>query len=99
MKLAAIGGNEVARHNLGLCDYYARNIDRAMKHFMIGAKSGSDRSLKKVGEGYKKGCITKDEYASTLRIYQQTVDQMKSVSREKAKVYLDSCYEAEAAQD
>ena len=40
-----------------------------MKHFMIAAKAGFDLSLKEVGEGYKRGHVTKDEYAQTLRAY------------------------------
>jgi len=58
-KLAAIGGHEGARLNLGSMDYNDDNIDRAMKHYMISAKSGYDKALKLVGEGYKDGYVTK----------------------------------------
>ncbi len=40
-KLAAIGGHEKARFNLGSMDYNDDNIDRAMKHYIIAAKSTS----------------------------------------------------------
>lgn len=77
-RLAAIGGHEVARHNLGAAEEEkgkkAHSIDQgihhmkqAMKHYMIAARSGYDRSLKLVGNGYKKGLVTKEEYTSTLR--------------------------------
>ena len=84
-KLAAIGGHEQARHNLGNMEYnYNDNKDRAMKHFMIAARAGEDKSLKKVGEGYKAGHVTKDEYANTLRAHKCSRDEMKSVQRSKA---------------
>ena len=40
-------------------------MNRAMKHHMIAARAGVDLSLKKVGEGYRAGHLTKDEYASS----------------------------------
>lgn len=79
-KLAAMKGHEMARHLLGMYDPNKRS---SMKHFMIAAKSGYVESLKKVGEGYKGGHVTKDEYASTLRAYQVSVNEMESVQRSK----------------
>ena len=67
MKLAAIVGLEMARHNLGTIEMSNGDINRAMKHFMIAAKSGLEKSLKMVGKGYKAGLVSKDEYTSTLR--------------------------------
>jgi len=87
MKLAAIGGHEVARHALGMIELESGNIDRAMKHFMIAARSGFDESLKGVGEGCKGGFVTKDEYTSTLRSYQNIRNEMKSDQRTKAAEY------------
>jgi len=85
---AAIGGHEVARYILGMLEEEDGNLDRAMKHFVIAAKSGEERSLKKVGEGYKDGHVTKDEYASTLRAYQHSCDEMKSEDRSKYEEFL-----------
>jgi len=85
-KLAAIGGHEMARHNLGCMEMSNGNMVRAMKHFIIAARSGLDVSLKKVGLGYKRGYVTKDDYASTLRAYQASWDEMKSEQRIKAMV-------------
>jgi len=81
-KLAAIGGHEHARYFLGLMS--SDNVDIAMKHFIIAARSGLDESLKKVGEGYKAGHVTKEDYASTLRAYQVSVNGMKSEQRKIA---------------
>jgi len=95
-ELAAIDGHEMARHTLGANEGNNGNIGRAMKHFMIAAKSGHGDSLKMVGEGYKRGHVTKDEYATTLRAYQVSIDEVKSEQREKAvemgEQHLDSSF-------
>lgn len=83
-KLAAMGGHEMARQHLGMAEIQSGNIDRAMKHFMIAARSGEKYSLKVVGDGYKAGHVTKDEYTRTLRAYQETQEGMKSTQRTKA---------------
>jgi len=84
-KLAAIGGHEIANHNLGNIEYRNGNKNQAMKHYMIAARAGEDNSLKKVGDGYKSGHVTKDDYAATLRAYQMSVDEMKSEQRSIAQ--------------
>ena len=79
-KIAAIGGHEIARDNLGIMEAANGNMDKALKHYMISAKLGYDQALKRVGEGYKDGHVTKDEYANTLRA---SVNEMKSVERDR----------------
>ena len=76
--------NVYARDNLGCVEGMAGNIDRSMKHFILAAKAGYKPSLESVKLGYKEGVITKDEYANTLRAYQQRHDEMKSDTRDKA---------------
>ena len=83
-ELAAIGGHEQARSNLGALEYNNGNVNRAMKHYMIAARCGIHRCLKYVGEGYKAGHVTKDEYEQTIRAYQSTHDEMNSKQRTKA---------------
>jgi len=85
LKLAAMGGHEYARYKLGMIEYHLGNMDRAMKHFMIAARCGYEDSLKKVGKGYKHGLVTKDDYAKTLRAYQNISNDMKSEQRTKAE--------------
>ena len=82
--IAAIGGHERARHNLGCIQYNIGVMERAMKHFLIAARAGLDEALKEVGKGYKAGHVTKDEYANALRAHQKTRDGMKSEQRDKA---------------
>ena len=74
----------MARHNLGVYEYKHGNVDLAMKHFIIAAKSGLDEALKDVGQGYKRGYATKEEYASVLRAHKDSVDEMKSEQRRRA---------------
>ena len=83
-KLAAMGGNERARYDLGVSEGCNWNLNIAMKHFIISAKAGHDESLTAVGAGYKDGLITKEEYVNTLRAYKCSRDEMKSVQRDRA---------------
>ena len=84
-ELAAIKGDAGARHNLGNYEYeILRNKDKAMKHYMIAAGTGSTNSLKAIKNFYKWGLATKDEYAKALRAHQAFVDEIKSEHRERA---------------
>ena len=83
-ELAAMNGHIMARHNLGGNEYEAGNTDRAIRHWLIAARAGLERSLDNVKTGYKNGLITKDEYANTLRAYQKRQNETKSDERDKA---------------
>ena len=84
---AAIKGDAIARYNLGATDRNAGNIDRALKHFMIAVKDGSDSSLKIIKRMYKIGQATKDDYAKALRLYQEYLDEVKSDQRDEAAAF------------
>ena len=88
-ELAAMNGHSIARQNLGYEEYNAGNYQRAMKHYMLAASAGHKKSLDEVKEGYMEGDITKEEYASTLREYQKSQDEMKSEARDKARAIRD----------
>ena len=85
-ELAAMNGDVYARHNLACLERNAGNEHRAYKHIILSARAGFKDSLDAVKEGFMKGFITKDEYANTLRAYQQRHDEMKSDDRDKAAV-------------
>ena len=87
-ELAAMNGHVKARHNLGIVEGTAGNYRRAMKHFILAAKAGFKKSLDCVKQGYMKGDVTKDEYANTLRAYQQQHDEMKSDDRDRAPAHI-----------
>ena len=85
-ELAAMNGSVQARHNLGCSEGTTGNHERAMKHLMISASAGLKESLDAVKKGYRymNGYVTKDQYANTLREYQNSQDEMKSDTRDKA---------------
>ena len=87
-ELAAMGGNVVARHNLGADEYNAGNYDRALKHYMIAAKGGHTRS-KNIQQLYMDGLATKDDYAKALRSHQAYLVEIKSDQRDKAAAFRD----------
>ena len=84
-ELAAMNGSVRARHNLGILEGTAGNVHRAFKHYILAAKAGFKKSLDVVKKGYINDMVTKDEYANTMRAYQQRVDEMKSGVRDKAR--------------
>ena len=87
-ELAAIGGHVNARFHLGSSELRAGNVERAMKHFILAARAGHEKSLEVVKFGFTNEfeCITKDAYADILRTCQKRRDEMKSDMREKARV-------------
>ena len=83
-ELAAIGGDAYARHNLGLCEEDVGNMRRALKHFMISAAAGSDKSLKNIRAAFMNGHATKGDFEKALRAHYKAKDEMKSDQREEA---------------
>jgi len=85
-ELAAMNGDAHARHNLGELELegLSGNHQRSLRHFIMAAKAGYKESLDQVKRGFKKGLVTKDEYASTLRAHHERLDEMKSDEREEA---------------
>ena len=88
-ELAAMNGSIYARYNLGCDELEAGNHHRAFKHFVLSARAGDKKSLDKVKQGFMNGFVAKDEYANTLRAYQQQHDEMKSDDRDKAEELRD----------
>ena len=84
---AAIAGHADARYNLGADDWNSRNIERAVKHFIIAAIQGYDESIKTLMRGFKAGFVAKDVLAAALRAHKAAVDATKSPQREAAERY------------
>ena len=89
--LAAIGGNEVARYNLGIKEENAGNMKRALKHYMIAVECGYENSLKKIQKLYSNGHTTKGDYAQALRAYQAYLVEIKSTQRNAAAAASAAC--------
>ena len=91
-ELAAIGGEPVARYNLGILEKRAGNMSIALRHFLIAVGLGHSKSLKEIREFYINGNATKDDYAKALRSYQKYIDGIKSPQRDEAAAYDSDMY-------
>jgi len=88
-ELAAIRGNVNARHNLGVVERKAGNMDKALKHWMIAAGLGHGHSLKNIQNLFRIGQATKNDYANALRLCQAYLDEIKSDQRDEAAAASD----------
>ena len=92
-ELAAIEGNEIARHNLGSYEEReerAGNMDRALKHLMIAVsmiaiRVGDPESLEAIKHMYLNRHAAKDDYTKELQSYQEYLVEIKSVQRDEAE--------------
>ena len=91
LELAAMGGDTKARHNLGVMEAQAGNINRAIKHWMISARRGRSSSLNAIRMLFVKGhYVTKEDYSSALRAYQGYLNEVKSSQRDEAAAFCES---------
>ena len=60
-------------------------IERAVKHFTIGASLGHDRSIQGLKDCYQAGDISKDTFAAALRAHHAAVKATKSPQRDAAE--------------
>ena len=89
LEKAAIGGHPHARYLLGRHEYNNNNnFERAVKHWIIAATQGEDKSIKMLMDGFKKGYVEKEDLAAALRSHQAAVDAAKSPQRERTEVLL-----------
>ena len=84
MEEAAIGGHPMARHDIGFKERLNGRMDRAVKHWIIAAKLGFDRSLDNVKGGYKVGYVSKEDLAAALRGHHAAIEATKSAQRKEA---------------
>ncbi|EJK69135.1 hypothetical protein THAOC_09641 [Thalassiosira oceanica] len=89
---AAMKGDADSRRNLGTVEYNNGNHQLALQHWMISANMGYEQSLNAIKHmfkqghlGFKKGHVTKAQYAEALLGYRDAVEEMKSPQREEAK--------------
>ena len=84
--IAARGGHDAARYNLGVLQSNVGNINTGMKHYMIASAQGHDLALQRVKEGYMEGHVTKDDFAKALRAHKDAQDEIQSEQRTKSKL-------------
>ncbi len=82
---AAIGGHPWARHNLAAIEEKNGNIERSVKHLIIGANLGHDKSMRELWKHYSAGNITKEDLDATLRANHAAINATKSSQREEAE--------------
>jgi hypothetical protein len=88
LEKAAIGGHPYARHNLACIEVDNGNIERAVKHFIIAANLGYEKSMKELWKYYSAGNITKEDLDATLRTHQVAIEETKSEQRDAADLAL-----------
>jgi tetratricopeptide (TPR) repeat protein len=81
LEQAAIGGHDLARHNLGCDEEDNGRHERAVKHYIIGANLGNDRSLVALKDYFTRGLLSKEDFATALRAHQAAIDATKSPQR------------------
>ena len=81
LEQAAIGGDPGARYALGCHEGGMGNNKRAVKHFTIAANLGHDESLANLKKGFKRGILSKEDFAAALRAHQAAVNATKSPQR------------------
>ena len=88
-ELAAMGGDEMARQNLGCSEAHAGNWDRAIKHFTIAIGGGYNISVKAIQMLYRDGHATKEDYTKALLAYQAYLEEVRSEQRDQAAAFDD----------
>ncbi|EJK62429.1 hypothetical protein THAOC_16961 [Thalassiosira oceanica] len=81
----AMQGHVESRYNLGVIETEHGNHYRAVRHILISAKVGHKASLDTIKRAFMGGHAMKEQYAKTLKGYQDAVEEMKSHDRDEAK--------------
>jgi TPR repeat protein len=79
---AAMAGHEVARYSLGLIEGKFGNMERAVKHWMIAASTGSYKAMFLLKTYFEKGLMPRDAIESTLTAYNSCCAEMRSEARD-----------------
>ena len=96
---AAIGGQVDARYDLAIYEATHQRFDRSIKHWIIAANMGCDKSLDKLKGNYANGhIVTKEEFALALRAHHAAVKATKSPQREEAEAVRKKMEAARAAR-
>jgi len=83
-ELAAMRGDETARHSLGLVEEETGDMERALKHHVIAVRSGYSDSLRSIKKLYADGHASKEDYTKALQSYQAYLGEIKSAQRDEA---------------
>jgi TPR repeat protein len=81
-EVGAIGGDPIARRWLAHMELDEVN---AQKHAMMSASCGHKDALDVVQNGFKRGLVSKEDFARTLRAYKKASDEITGGHRAKEK--------------
>ena len=82
LEAGAMAGNKVARNNIGILEYVAGNMDRAIKHWIIAASAGEYNAMYNLLVSLKEGSISRESMDSTLAAYNSSCAETRSESRD-----------------
>jgi hypothetical protein len=82
---AAINGDPCGRYNLAVNEIKNGRIERGVKHSIIAANLGCNKSVGTLTNCYANGYVSKEDFAAALRAHQAAVDATKSPQREAAE--------------
>ena len=80
-------GNVACINAVGAYAHRSGNTEEATLHFMMAACSGDDEAIHNLTEYYRRGVLSKDDLATTLRANQAAHDKETSESREYSRRY------------
>ena len=78
---AAMDGHETARFNLGCMEYKSGKVERAVKHWTIGASAGSYNAMHSLQMEFKEGYVS-SAFNSTLTAYNNACAEVRSEARD-----------------
>jgi TPR repeat protein len=82
LEAAAMAGHEVARCNLGGLEYNSGNIERAIKHWTIGASYGDYQAMHHLKICFENGLASRESIDSTLAAYNNSCAKFRSEARD-----------------
>jgi TPR repeat protein len=85
---AAMAGHEGARYNLGTMENDSRNLEQAIKHWMIGASAGDYTAMNALRKYFEIGVVTQESIESILTEYNNSCVEMRSKARD---TYIRMC--------
>jgi TPR repeat protein len=86
-ELAAMQGNNEARHNLGIDEANAGKYDRALKHWLISCGCGYGESLKGITNLFLENLASNEDYDKALKSYKNYIEEIKSDQRDEAAAF------------
>jgi hypothetical protein len=86
-----MAGHEMARNNLACLEAQSGNMERAIKHWIIGASAGEYLSMQALLTCFEEGDVRRESIDSTLEAYNNSCAEMRSKARD-ASIELETLY-------